>query len=215
MNSSSAASWLPSSSWPVSGCGSRCSSLAWRVARSLDKLLEQINTLAPKRSKVSDGSIGDPAHSSRESDHNPDPFGVVRARDFTHDPENGADMNDIAAALVASRDPRIKYIIWRQRIVSSTINPWVWRTYTGTNPHDHHMHISVVPDARADQTAEWELFRKDEIDMATKEELRSIIREELEKELKSALNDLRKDLATGGEQYDKKKVNLKAVLDKK
>ena len=44
--------------------------MAWRVARSLDVLLGQLNALAPERSKASDGSIGDAAHASRSSDHN-------------------------------------------------------------------------------------------------------------------------------------------------
>ena len=82
--------------------------VAWRVADSLGVLLKQINQLAPGRSKVSDGSIGDAAHQSRESDHNPwvlDPPGpnVVTARDFTHDPKNGADMAVVSEALRQSK----------------------------------------------------------------------------------------------------------------
>ena len=33
----------------------------------------------------------------------------------------------------------------------------MWRTYTGTNPHDHHCHISVVADARGDDAGPWTL----------------------------------------------------------
>ncbi|MEO6089551.1 MAG: hypothetical protein ABIQ18_41235, partial [Umezawaea sp.] len=60
----------------------------WRVANSLQTLLAQLNAAAPGRSKVSDGSIGDPNHQAEGSgsDHNPDAAGVVCARDFTHDP---------------------------------------------------------------------------------------------------------------------------------
>jgi len=47
----------------------------WRVAGSLEKLLAQLNEAFPKRSKVSDGSIGDVNHSARASDHNPDENG--------------------------------------------------------------------------------------------------------------------------------------------
>jgi hypothetical protein len=43
----------------------------WRVAKSLDRLLAQVNRLASDRSKASDGAIGDAKHQSRESDHNP------------------------------------------------------------------------------------------------------------------------------------------------
>ena len=33
--------------------------MTWRVARSLDVLLAQLNTRAPNRSKAADGSVGD------------------------------------------------------------------------------------------------------------------------------------------------------------
>lgn len=117
--------------------------MAWRLARSLERLRAQINALAPGRSKASDGTIGDAAHASRKSDHNPDADGVVRAMDITHDPASGCDCNAIAASLVASRDPRIQYIIWNRRIVNREVSPWVWRPYPGSNPHDKHIHISV------------------------------------------------------------------------
>jgi hypothetical protein len=129
----------------------------WRVARSLETLLAQINAAYPNRSKVADGSIGDAAHAASVSDHNPDQYGVVRARDYTHDPAHGFDVHAMADRLIASRDPRIKYVISRGRIASATISPWVWRTYSGTNPHDHHAHVSVVADSRADNPNPWSI----------------------------------------------------------
>src|SRR5215472_9581086 len=61
----------------------------WRVAKSLARLRTQINDAFPQRSKSSDGTIGDAAHASRSSDHNPwivdDGIGVVSAFDVTHD----------------------------------------------------------------------------------------------------------------------------------
>jgi hypothetical protein len=66
--------------------------------------------------------------------------------DVTHDPAHGVSGDDLAAGLVASRDPRIKYVIWNRRICSSEVSPWVWRPYSGANPHDHHVHISVKPE---------------------------------------------------------------------
>jgi hypothetical protein len=122
----------------------------WRVAKSLLRLRDQINAMAPNRSTISDGTIGDANHATTNSDHNPwikDPPGpnVVSAMDITHDPAHGADAQKIVNNLVASRDKRIKYIIWNRRIISSTVSPWVWRPYTGSNPHDHHFHLSVMP----------------------------------------------------------------------
>lgn len=126
--------------------------MAWRVARSLDVLLGQLNTRAPNRSKASDGSIGDAAHASRVSDHNPDAQGIVRARDFTHDPAGGLDCHWLAAQLVASRDARIKYVIWDRRIWQGS-----WQPYNGADDHTHHLHLSVVAGPAADTTTPWNL----------------------------------------------------------
>lgn len=123
------------------------------MAKSLDQLLAEINASAPNRSKVSDGSIGDENHQSTDSDHNPWCHGwVVTARDFTHDPNGGFDSYAYAEwqrqrcrgdiLLNGQREIRVKYIISNRRIASPTQN-WVWRTYTGSNPHDHHVHVSV------------------------------------------------------------------------
>src|ERR1051325_5275718 len=117
--------------------------MAWRVARSLDVLLGQLNALAPRRSKTPDGSIGDAAHATRDSDHNPwyGP-GIVTARDFTHDPARGMDIAVIADQIAASRDKRIKYIIANALILDSRpgCKPWKWVPYTGSNPHRKHLH---------------------------------------------------------------------------
>ena len=127
----------------------------WRMAKSLETLRAHINSMAPSRSKVSDGGIGDPAHASRKSDHNPwvdlqNNKGVVTARDFTHDPTGGCDAGVLAEQIRASRDPRVKYIIWNRRIANSSpigsTAAWEWRPYGGANPHNHHVHISVQPE---------------------------------------------------------------------
>lgn len=139
--------------------------MAWRLAKSLETFRDQVNTIAPRRSKASDGTIGDAAHSSRDSDHNPldhdhnpNTAGVVCAIDITHDPENGMDCEKLAKALVASRDSRIKYIIWNRGINSPTTQPWAWRAYNGTNPHTKHLHLSVVADVtKFDATTPWKL----------------------------------------------------------
>lgn len=142
--------------------------MSWRIAKSLDKLLEQLNQKFPGRSKVSDGGIGDARHqASSSSDHNPHikdsrGVGVVTARDFTfdNDPSDGVgiDCQWLADVLVANRDPRIKYIIWNRQICSSKQQPWKWRAYSGKNPHKHHLHLSVDADPKHyDSTNEWNL----------------------------------------------------------
>lgn len=117
--------------------------MSWRTAGSLLTLREMVDAAAPGRSRRSDGTIGDPAHAARTSDHNPNAAGVVRALDLTHDPANGADMDETSESLVASRDRRIKYLIRNGRICSSTVSPWIWRPYNGLNPHRTHLHVSV------------------------------------------------------------------------
>lgn len=133
--------------------------MAWRVAKSLEKLRTQINQASPNRSKSSDGTIGDAAHASRSSDHNPwvtdGGVGVVTAMDITHDPAHGVDAGKIADILRLSGDPRIKYIISNRRIANSGA---AWRKYTGSNPHDHHFHVSVSSKKELyDNTSDWDL----------------------------------------------------------
>lgn len=137
---------------------------SWRVAASLLALRIQTDALWPTRSKVSDGTIGDAAHASRDSDHNPwvkdGATGVVTAIDITHDPSKGCDANQIVQALVVSRDARIKYIIWNRRIISASVSPWIWRSYNGRNSHAKHLHLSVESTKRLyDDKSPWNLVQ--------------------------------------------------------
>jgi len=131
-----------------------------RIAKSLDTLRSQVNAAYPTRSKVSDGWIGDAKHAASKSDHNPNSAGVVTAFDVTHDPANGLDSGKLADTLVASRDPRIKYVISNKRICASYATggspPWTWRPYSGSNAHTKHVHVSVMGDAaRYDDPGPW------------------------------------------------------------
>jgi len=137
--------------------------MAWRLAKSLVKLREQINALYPNRDRASDGTIGDQRHRASKSDHNPNRAGVVQAIDIDEDLSQGLDAMPIVNALVASRDPRIKYIIYEGRMIRSYrakngTPPWTWTKYTGSNPHKHHFHLSVVDDpVLYDDAREWDL----------------------------------------------------------
>lgn len=113
---------------------------------------DQVNKCWPKRDKASDGWIGDTSHQATPSDHNPDPdTGVVRAIDIDRNlskADPGA-MDRLTGQLRRyCRDGkdhgRVSYIIFDRLIASATYG-WVWRPYTGTNPHDHHAHISYLP----------------------------------------------------------------------
>lgn len=137
--------------------------MSYRIALALDKLRTQVDKKWPNRGKDSDGWIGDAKHASRSSDHNPylkdaRGIGVVSAIDFTHDPAHGFDSYAFAEMLRQRRDPRIKYVISNGRIFSSLVQPWVWRPYSGSNKHDHHVHISVNSSPKFyDDTKDWNI----------------------------------------------------------
>lgn len=141
-----------------------------RLAKSLEKLRSQVNSAYPKRSKLSDGWIGDAAHQAVASDHNPNRAGVVTALDLTHDPKNGFDAHTLADVLIANRHPNLEYVISNRRIAGAWTN-WKWQRYTGSNPHDKHIHVSVgdgKPDGQAtgnyDSTKEWALTKGGSVD---------------------------------------------------
>lgn len=138
--------------------------VTWHLAPALGRLMDQVDDAWPRRATLSDGSIASTQHSlaNPSSDHEvrraPSGAYYVTAVDITTDPASGADMARVAAALVASRDPRIKYLIHQGRICDSRpeFHPWQWTTYSGPNRHDHHLHISVLMN-RAGDTRPWHI----------------------------------------------------------
>lgn len=169
-----------------------------RMVESLKTFRDQVNKLAPKRSKASDGWIGDVKHQARHSDHNPEPDGTVDAFDLTNDPTNGVDTQKVADALVSSKDKRISYIICNGRIVSGRKGPkpWTWRKYTGANGHYHHMHLSVLDDDQ-DDTTPWKIesaFKTKPNEKLTTEQVSSVMHlgstGEFVEELQKNLNQL-------------------------
>ncbi len=132
--------------------------MSWRLAKSLIKLREQINAAYPSRDKTSDGTIGDTAHRNRKSDHNPNDKGVVCAIDIDEDLRGNRTLEQVITAIRASRDKRVKYIIYEGRITEPGSDLQRWKKYTGANPHSHHAHISVNSDPRLyDDARDWSL----------------------------------------------------------
>jgi hypothetical protein len=138
--------------------------MAWRLAKSLETLRGQINIRYPHRSKKSDGTIGDTAHSTRCSRHNPNNHSVVCAFDLTHDPRPGIgpDAHTIARWITSHPHPELEYIISAGQVASRFTN-WDWRPYSGTNRHDIHVHFAVgngsdcEPYPPYDSTQPWNL----------------------------------------------------------
>ena len=123
---------------------------SWHLAPSLAQLRREINTRWPSRDKTSDGSVGDLAHASRASDHNPNSRGSVNAIDID---EDGIDAWGLVALLIT--DPRVYYVIYEGRIWQRK-HGFVPRPYTGINAHRKHVHVSIIQSVAAEQnTAPW------------------------------------------------------------
>lgn len=134
--------------------------MAWIVVPNLLELRVQLNIIAPNRDKTSDGSIGDFEHSQGRSSHNPDDTSQgnaewtgdsdstqeVRAIDIDIDfNRSGLTPDEFVAHLVKYAKNGtfwwLRYIIYNRRIWRKN-NGWVAESYTGTNPHDHHIHVN-------------------------------------------------------------------------
>jgi hypothetical protein len=101
-------------------------------------VLRQATALQPKRKKASDGLLPSAAHvtQSPNSDHN-----TGLAADLTHDPKNGIDCEEIFEKL--KEDKRVSYLIFKGQIWSKEKSKLGNRRYTGSNPHNKHLHISI------------------------------------------------------------------------
>ena len=142
---------------------------AWWLCAAGVRLRAQINLRWPNRDHSSDGAIGDTAHMSKFSGHNPatadnwarqrcefppsDPPGAVRAididEDFTCIDDERA--NKFLAQLIKLDDPRVAYAIF-EGIKYVRTRHWIGEVYRGRNPHAHHIHISFTPAGDHDGT---------------------------------------------------------------
>ena len=112
-------------------------------------VLRQATALKPKRKKASDGLLPSAAHlkASPNSDHN-----TGLAVDLTHDPANGIDCKEIFEKL--KEDKRVSYLIFEGKIWSKEKSKLGNRRYTGSNPHNKHLHISINASGATD-TSPW------------------------------------------------------------
>jgi len=121
-----------------------------RLSKAAIQLREQFDDSFPDRDRTSDGWIGDVRHQLRPSHHNPNDQGWVLAIDVDRDvsgkskPDLMPDITDQIRILCKSKkEKRIAYIIFDGRIASPKKN-WAWRTYEGSNKHNHHAHFSFT-----------------------------------------------------------------------
>lgn len=114
-------------------------------APACKKALTDATLQWPKRDRAADGIMGDAAHQKRKSDHNDG-----NAFDLAYDPKNGPDCNILSREVI--HDARVTYVIWNRQIYAKDRAGEGWRAYTGSNPHNHHMHVSIKAESRNDMS---------------------------------------------------------------
>ena len=120
--------------------------MAWHLAPSLVNLRNEINARWPNRPKSSDGTIGDAAHASRASDHNPNSRGSVNAIDITYPGVRPAVIISAVQNL-----PAANYVIFNGFIYRRN-GGWKKEPYSGPSPHREHLHISILQTVEAEQS---------------------------------------------------------------
>jgi hypothetical protein len=123
--------------------------VAKRATPAAIAVLRQATAISPSRKKASDGLLPSKAHinQSPNSDHN-----TGFAVDLTHDPKHGIDCFDIFEKL--KEDARVKYLIFQGKIWSKEKAKQGNRVYSGSNPHNKHLHISIN-DGMGKDTSPW------------------------------------------------------------
>jgi peptidoglycan hydrolase-like protein with peptidoglycan-binding domain len=121
--------------------------MAWHLAPSLSILQAQLNKRWPNRKKP-DGTIGDTAHKRRKSSHNPNRRGSVNGIDISNE---GIEVAAVIKA--AMKHPSTWYVISQGFIYSRTYG-FAKRRYTGSNPHNSHIHISILDTVKAENSTE-------------------------------------------------------------
>lgn len=140
----------------------------WVLTRGLQSVRTEFNGTFKLRDKRSDGSIGDQAHASGTSGHNPDRTGAaeyrdgdskneVRAIDVDRDlvPGSGIDWMERVVQFIVKKARAggyvpFRYIIHKRRIWSRS-DGWRTRAYTGANAHNEHAHFSGDYTQKADE----------------------------------------------------------------
>lgn len=130
--------------------------MGWVKAKWISRLVGRFDALWPGRTRAQDGSIGDTAHQSSPSAHNPDD--TPGSRPEREDADNKAEVRgaDVDARGVPMQrvidqilaDPeqrkRFIYIIFNGQVWSAAYG-WIRRIYTGPDKHLTHAHFSGDP----------------------------------------------------------------------
>lgn len=117
--------------------------IRWHLAPSLRRLFAAVNRRWPKRDKTSDGTIGDWRHT--RSDHKPNSRGSVNACDIDKD-----RITPMVVVRAAIRHPSTNYVIYN-KVIWSRAYKFRARKYKGDNPHQTHIHVSILQTRAAEQ----------------------------------------------------------------
>lgn len=116
------------------------------LARSLTRLMAEVDGLWPDRSREHDGWLGDRFHQRRVSDHNPDYRGIVHAVDIT-----AAGLHSCALIVALTHHPATHYVIFRSLIYSRRAG-FLAKPYVGENQHREHLHLSIRTSTGAERS---------------------------------------------------------------
>lgn len=145
----------------------------WTLVPPLKAAFLQLNQEFPNRDKSTDGSVGNLAHQIVTSSHNPDETGKpefsdkdgvneVRAIDIDKDLRHPTiTMEQVVQLWVkqcrAGLMPWVRYMIYKRRIWHVR-DGYTTREYTGSNPHDDHVHITSAFDQKSDNLSNADYF---------------------------------------------------------
>jgi hypothetical protein len=158
----------------------------WVLTAGLQNLRSQVNARWSKRDKTSDGTIGDAAHTTHLSGHNPDdsPYDnaewdsdpdttpEVRAWDMDTDlGEPGANAQMVVDHIRRLPDVGtvLRYMIYNGKMyhVRDGFAP---TAYTGPSPHTEHVHFSGAWSQASDNNTSFD-YRLDDVNMPTVDEI--------------------------------------------
>ena len=160
--------------------------MGWVLTKGIEHLRGQVNAAFPDRDRKSDGTVGDLAHQTGSSGHNPDLTGKAEYRDGDRlDEVRAWDMDaDLRMPGVTTQEfvdhirglPKLstvlRYIIFNRKIYKAS-NGWKPETYDGPSPHTEHVHFSGAYSQAADSNTTFD-YRLEELVALTTDDINKV-----------------------------------------